>query len=396
MQKENTFNRELLSITAKFLDFCHKEIDTKNSVDCDSYKKIYQKFEETLKEFYKKLSNQKVYKNRIRKFQNLYLERFGPFPNLEISDKLIDINKWEVKTKMRVIDKLKYLVFDFDLDNLNKGNKNKPLDASKFTKDTVLKNMHKYEKEFRLRRNRLMHSGTIIDDNYNQQFYQKYPDIVSEYNNAGYFGKSQTNEPIFVCNRKYHALYLSFTLKTLYMFLDKIISINDRSGLDDMLVVLSRFHLYLYDNQDVKEDIFPIMQAWISLIDYHKELHNGLLGKDNMILLSNFCLILTDLDEDKYRKFVTEHGSDIRGTDFGNMTLHQIAGNITETLEYFQKMLNTESIGNRDIYKNIIFSRMDTQDSFLKIYEDTYNGQYKHSHQWFETHGYEEELKEYY
>ena len=339
MQKENVFNRELMSMVTNFFSFSYKEITRNDDLGYDTYQKIYHKFEEILKEFYEKLSSQKNYKNRIRKFQNLYLEAKGPIPDLEKSDELIGINKWEVKTKMRVIDKLKFLLFD-DIESITKiKNPNKYFDVYKFTKNTIFKNINKYEKEFRLRRNGLVHSRNIIGDNYKQQFYLKYPDIVNEYNDEGYLKKNKDDELIFVCNRKYLYLYLSYALKTLYMLLDKITPTDDRSELNKMLTVLSRFYIYL-DDLDTTGDIFPIIQAWTNLLDYHETLHSDLLGKDNKILLSNICLILKKIDDKRYTSLITKYGNYIRASDFGKMTLHHIAGNDSETHELFQKMLN--------------------------------------------------------
>lgn len=111
--------------------------------------------------------------------------------------------------------------------------------------------------------------------------------------------------------------------------------------------------------------------------------------------MSNICLILKKIDDKRYTSLITKYGNYIRASDFGKMTLHHIAGNDSETHELFQKMLNKKSIEKDDIYKNIIFSRMDNDDNFLKLYEYAYNHTYRHSHHWYTTRGYEGELEDY-
>ena len=86
MQKENVFNRELMSMVTNFFSFSYKEITRNDDLGYDTYQKIYHKFEEILKEFYEKLSSQKNYKNRIRKFQNLYLEAKGPIRITDVEE----------------------------------------------------------------------------------------------------------------------------------------------------------------------------------------------------------------------------------------------------------------------------------------------------------------------
>lgn len=352
------------------------------------YKKLFGVYETSLKEFLKLLSTSGDYMIRLDSFQNFLLNNYSQYK--EVSRDNFNIDYVESLTGIKTIDVLKFLLFtEFDINKfvtyVNSEGRTvlkENINPNKYIISSPLKSIIYSQKEFTERRNSIIHRNSELDDKYKNQFINRNKDKFKTLQEDGYYLSIQSNI-VFKTDKKYLFNFTKMVLGHYYLFLFLISPDTSKSFVADFLTDISRQVLFV--NEFEKDLATPLLDLIISIYNHVKSSSKGILTS-NKFLLSNLAQVVQlHTSRREYHDFLSLHGNKMRENNLGNMTIHWLANESELALKSFRESLNDNELTEQEILENIIFSKMDTLQTFLDVYRDYFKRDYPHKYHYYST-----------
>ena len=352
------------------------------------YKKLFGVYETSLKEFLKSLSTCSGYMIRLNSFQNFLITNYSQYK--EVSRDNFNIDYVESLTGIKTTDVLKFLLFtEYDINKfvtyVNSEGRTvlkENINPNKYIINSPLKSIMYSQKEFTERRNSIIHRNGELDSKYENQFINRNKEKFKTLQEDGYYLSIKSNI-VFKTDKKYLFNFIKMVLGHYYLFLFLISRGTTQSFVGDFLTNIIRQALFVHEFE--KDEAAPLLDLIISIYN-HINSSSKSIFTSNKFLLSNLAQVIQlHTNRREYHDFLSLHGDKMRENNLGNMTINWLAGESELALKSFRESLNDNELKEHEILENIIFSKMDTHQSFLDVYREYFKRDYPHKYHYYST-----------